>query len=243
MVITTVHLHSAKPELRFCASSNPAHGVSEICNGENLWQWSWLEIRLNTFHWSTITQETIHHSEKFNFTQYESACTRLSNNSKIFYLCKKRIFQAFKFAKTSTNLFLQKIQAKESNLKIREETNMFPSMAFTQDLDRFDTDNILSITENELPTDVSNHPELLSHMSKSCWIITHYVKSCWITWCAKFYQITLNQCKSSFEFIIIPSIQMVMIKILLNRTDPIDRTIACFNKNLRQIYIQRTFTI
>lgn len=57
---------------------------------------------------------------------------------------------------------------KESNLKIREETNMFPSMAFTQDLDRFDTDNILSITENELPTDVSNHPELLSHMSKSC---------------------------------------------------------------------------
>ena len=30
MVITTAHLHSTKPELRFCAGSNPARGVSEI---------------------------------------------------------------------------------------------------------------------------------------------------------------------------------------------------------------------
>ena len=28
--ITTAQLHSFKPELRFCASSNPASGVSEI---------------------------------------------------------------------------------------------------------------------------------------------------------------------------------------------------------------------
>ena len=37
VVITTVQLHSTKPELRFCAGSNPARGVSEIRDGENLW--------------------------------------------------------------------------------------------------------------------------------------------------------------------------------------------------------------
>ena len=49
MVITTAQLHSTKPELRFCAGSNLASGVSEIRDGEDLWQWSWLEIRLNAF--------------------------------------------------------------------------------------------------------------------------------------------------------------------------------------------------
>ena len=36
VVITTAQLHSTKSELRFCAGSNPARGVSEICDGENL---------------------------------------------------------------------------------------------------------------------------------------------------------------------------------------------------------------
>ena len=36
VVIATVRLHSTKPELRFCAGSNPARGVSEICDGEHL---------------------------------------------------------------------------------------------------------------------------------------------------------------------------------------------------------------
>ena len=36
MVITSVQLHSTTPELRFCAGSNPAHGVSEICDVEDL---------------------------------------------------------------------------------------------------------------------------------------------------------------------------------------------------------------
>ena len=35
VVITTAQLHSTKSELRFCAGSNPARGVSEICDGEN----------------------------------------------------------------------------------------------------------------------------------------------------------------------------------------------------------------
>ena len=36
VVITTAQLHSTKPELRFCAGSNPACGVSEIRDGEGL---------------------------------------------------------------------------------------------------------------------------------------------------------------------------------------------------------------
>ena len=36
VVITTAQLHSTKPELRFCTGSNPAHGVSEIHDGEDL---------------------------------------------------------------------------------------------------------------------------------------------------------------------------------------------------------------
>ena len=56
VVITTAQLHSTKPELRFCAGSNPDRGVSEIRDGEDLWQWSLLEIRLNVFRRSTIPQ-------------------------------------------------------------------------------------------------------------------------------------------------------------------------------------------
>ena len=34
LVITTAQRPSTKPELRFCAGSNSARGVSEICGGE-----------------------------------------------------------------------------------------------------------------------------------------------------------------------------------------------------------------
>ena len=57
VVITTAQLHSTKPELRFCAGPNPARGVSEIRDSEDLWQWSRLEIRLNAFRRSTIPQK------------------------------------------------------------------------------------------------------------------------------------------------------------------------------------------
>ena len=36
VVITTAQLHSTKPELRFCAGSNPARAVSEIRDGEDI---------------------------------------------------------------------------------------------------------------------------------------------------------------------------------------------------------------
>ena len=36
VVITSAQLHSTKPELKFCAGSNSAGGVSEIRDGEDL---------------------------------------------------------------------------------------------------------------------------------------------------------------------------------------------------------------
>ena len=57
VVITTAQLHPTKPELSFCAGSNPACSMSEIWDGEDLWQWSQLEIRLNAFCQSTIPQK------------------------------------------------------------------------------------------------------------------------------------------------------------------------------------------
>ena len=36
VVINTAQLHSTKPELKFCAGSNPARGMSEILDGEDL---------------------------------------------------------------------------------------------------------------------------------------------------------------------------------------------------------------
>ena len=35
MVIITAQIHAKKPELRFWASPNPAHGLSEIGDGED----------------------------------------------------------------------------------------------------------------------------------------------------------------------------------------------------------------
>ena len=64
-------VHSKKPELRFCAVSNPAHGVLEIQDGEDLWQWSRLEITLNVFRRSIIPPKQfiiiIHHQKKYFF--------------------------------------------------------------------------------------------------------------------------------------------------------------------------------
>ena len=59
VVVTTTQLHSTKPELRFCGGSNPARSVLEIRDGEDLWQWSQLEIRLNVFCRSTIPQKQL----------------------------------------------------------------------------------------------------------------------------------------------------------------------------------------
>ena len=49
IVIITAAQINLKHKLRFCAGSNPAPGLLRICNGENLWQWSQLEIRLLSY--------------------------------------------------------------------------------------------------------------------------------------------------------------------------------------------------
>ena len=66
--ITTPQLHSSESGLRFCAGSNPARRVSEIHDGEDLWQWSRMEIRLNAFRRSTIPQKNPKKTNKQNKT-------------------------------------------------------------------------------------------------------------------------------------------------------------------------------
>ena len=87
VVIATAQLHSTNTELRFCAGSNPARGMSEIRDGENLWQWPRLEIVLNAFRRSTIPQKQfiiiiiiiiitiIIPSPKYNSAQTEFECS------------------------------------------------------------------------------------------------------------------------------------------------------------------------
>ena len=57
VIITTARLHATKSELRFYVGLHPARDVSEIRDGEDLWQWSRLEIRINAFRRSTIPQK------------------------------------------------------------------------------------------------------------------------------------------------------------------------------------------
>ena len=67
VVITNAQFHSNKLQFRFCAGSNPALTVSETRDGEDLWQWSGLEIRPNAFRRLTLPQKQfiIHHSPMF----------------------------------------------------------------------------------------------------------------------------------------------------------------------------------
>ena len=80
VVITTAELHWTKPELRFCAGSNPARGASEIRDGDDLWQWSRLEIRLNAFRRSVIPQKHLphhhhHHHHHHNMSPNSKFCS------------------------------------------------------------------------------------------------------------------------------------------------------------------------
>ena len=63
VVITTSQLHSTKPELRFCAGSNPARGVLGIRDGEDLY----------AFRRSTIPQKQFKSLIKFDHKQLETA--------------------------------------------------------------------------------------------------------------------------------------------------------------------------
>ena len=96
VVIITAQLHLTKPELKFCAGLNPARGVLEIRDSEDLSQWSRLEIRPTTFWWSTIPQKQFlifiiiintpdlekQNKKKYNKKWKQSLCSKLSS-------CKK----------------------------------------------------------------------------------------------------------------------------------------------------------
>ena len=79
LVITTALNYSTKPELTIYAGPNPANGVLEIHDGEDLWQWSRVEISLNAFLRSTILQQynnhtTIHHHYHHHHQPLQSLC-------------------------------------------------------------------------------------------------------------------------------------------------------------------------
>ena len=69
VVITTTQLHSTKSELRFYTGSNPARRVSEICDGENLWQWSRLEIRRKRLWSVNRSVKTIYHHHLHHYVE------------------------------------------------------------------------------------------------------------------------------------------------------------------------------
>ena len=66
-VITTTQLHATKSELRFCAGSNPASSVSEICNDEKLWQQPRQELSLSSVNHFTKAILHLHHHIPINF--------------------------------------------------------------------------------------------------------------------------------------------------------------------------------
>ena len=45
-MIATAQVLSPESEIRFCAGSNHAHGVSELCNMRSTWQWFQLENKV-----------------------------------------------------------------------------------------------------------------------------------------------------------------------------------------------------
>ena len=69
VVLATAQFHPTKPELTFSVVSNPLCCVSEIYDGENLWIWSRLEIRLNSLamNHSAKTIHQHHSSHNRNF--------------------------------------------------------------------------------------------------------------------------------------------------------------------------------
>ena len=81
MIITAVYLHPKKSELRLSTGINPTRSIFEICNNENLWQWSWLDLRLNAFSWLTTPSN--------NF---------ISSNSNLMEINIKSVFRDFEIS-------------------------------------------------------------------------------------------------------------------------------------------------
>ena len=77
VVITTAQLRSTKSELGFCAGSNPTRSVSDICDGENLWQRPQLEKRRRRLSSVNHSAKTIHHHHRHH---HELKCVQMCLN-------------------------------------------------------------------------------------------------------------------------------------------------------------------
>ena len=100
---------STKPDPRFCAGSNPIHGVLEIRVGEDLWQWSQLKIRLKQPSSVNCTIKTIlrhhHHlqhscfysvSNLYNITNIINRQDFICLDSKFEYIWKQEPYFSWK---------------------------------------------------------------------------------------------------------------------------------------------------
>ena len=100
-------------ELRFCAGSNPARGVSDICDGENLWQWFRLEIRSKRLSSVSHTMKTIHHHH------YHFLFIKLSLNFRhfrVFVFCHRAYLKKRKPQKIFTSSFFEALRRYLSDL-------------------------------------------------------------------------------------------------------------------------------
>ena len=95
VVITTAKFHSTKHEIRFC--------LSEIPDGEELWQWSRLEVRLNSIHRSIIPQKQFiivkRQSERYIIIIIITVSIAVPGESRVHYKGKRKSGKIFKIWK------------------------------------------------------------------------------------------------------------------------------------------------
>ena len=99
VVIITTQLHSTKPDLRFCAGSNPARSVSEIRDGEDLWQWSRLEIRLRLSSVNHTTKTIHHHHHHHHHHQLQYTMFITNNHASLPLWWKENLVKVTKILK------------------------------------------------------------------------------------------------------------------------------------------------
>ena len=128
MIITIAQLHSTKPELRFCAGSDPAHGVSDIDDGEDLWQLFWLEIRLNPFISQPYHKTIHHHHHHHHFTEY-SQTINVYENLRHYNPIKKRIDRVWWYDSRYGSLYKNKFCGHWIVFK-RKKTQYFACLYF-----------------------------------------------------------------------------------------------------------------
>ena len=97
--ITTAHLHSTKSIVRFCTSSNPVGGVSEICDGEDLWYCSHWKQGLTRFVGQPYRKKIHQHHQGFSYFFNFQLTNELRKSWKITYY--SQLYLQFNFKITS----------------------------------------------------------------------------------------------------------------------------------------------